>query len=112
MDPVSGTAISLTTTFRAGDPFIWSVDLGRPVGSPDICLEVLRDQGGELVQLQPPKLAKTPADRSVIVYSVTTDGLISAFGTGTFILRVYLDPSAPPIAQGRFRVLAAPVPAG
>jgi hypothetical protein len=42
------------------------------------------------------------------VYAVTTDGLIQAFGTGTFVLRIYRDPHTAPVAEGRFRILAAP----
>ena len=69
---------------------------------------MLRDTGGVLTQVQAPQLQHTVADSPVIVYAVTTDGLIQAFGTGTFVLRIYRDPHAEPVAEGRFRILVAP----
>jgi hypothetical protein len=108
VDPASGAAADPTTTFRGGDPFVYSATLAAPVGTTDIYVEVLRDTDGVLTQVQPPQLQHTIADSKVIVYAVTTDGLIQAFGTGTFVLRIYRDPRASAIAEGTFRILATP----
>lgn len=112
VDPVSGAAASPTTTFRGGEPFVYSATLPAPVGTTDVYVEVLRDTDGTLNQVQAPQLQHTIADSPVIVYSVTTDGLIQAFGTGTFVLRIYVDPTKAPIAEGRFRILSAPGSSG
>jgi hypothetical protein len=108
VDPVTGAASEPTTTFRGGDPFVYSATLPAAVGTTDIYVEVLRDTDGVLTQVQAPQLQHTIASSPVIVYAVTTDGLIQAFGTGTFVLRIYRDPHAAPVAEGRFRILPAP----
>ncbi len=107
IDHDSGEAAGQTTRFWPGDPFAYSVRLPAIVGQDTIYVEVLRVTAEGLEQLQAPQAQKTLADRSVIAYLVTTDGLIEAFGTGDFMLRIYLDPSAPPAAAGSFTVMAA-----
>jgi hypothetical protein len=105
IDRSSGEASKRTTTFRRGQPFAYSVRLPRPAGTADVYVEVLRDSAGTLSQLQAPTLQKTLPDRAVIAYLVTVDGLVEAFGTGTLVLRIYIDPSVAPVAEGRFTIV-------
>jgi hypothetical protein len=42
----------------------------------------------------------------VIAYNVPADELIRVFGPGMYLMRIYLDPEAPPIAEGRFELVA------
>jgi hypothetical protein len=108
IDHDSGEATQQTSRFRSGDPFAYSVRLPAVVGQDTIYVEVLRETGEGLEQVQAPQAQKTLPERSVIAYLVTTNGLIEAFGTGDFVLRVYLDPEGPPTAAGSFTVLPAP----
>jgi hypothetical protein len=39
---------------------------------------------------------------------VPADVLIGAFGEGSFRMRIYVDPAAAPVAEGRFRLVAPP----
>jgi hypothetical protein len=105
IDHDSGEAADLTTRFRAGEPFAYSVHLPTAVGQTTVYVEVLRVTAEGLVQVQAPQAQKTLPDRPVIAYLVTTDGLIEAFGTGDFVLRVYLDPTGDPLAAGAFTVV-------
>jgi hypothetical protein len=105
IDHDSGEAAELTTRFRAGEPFAYSVRLPAAVGQTTVYVEVLRVTAEGLQQVQAPQAQQTLPDRPVIAYLVTTDGLIDAFGTGDFVLRVYLDPTADPLAAGSFTVV-------
>ena len=105
IDRVSGEAAKRTTSFRRGEPFAYSVRLTRPVGTTYVYVAVLRDSGGTLTQLQAPTRQKTLPDRAVVAYIVTVDGLIEAFGSGSFLLRISLDPASRPVAEGRFTIL-------
>jgi hypothetical protein len=107
IDHDSGEATDLTSHFRPGEPFAYSVRLPAIVGQDTVYVEVRRLTPEGQEQVQAPQAQKTLADRSVIAYLVTTDGLIEAFGTGDFVLRIFLDPAAPPIAAGSFTVVPA-----
>jgi hypothetical protein len=105
IDGTSGEAAKRTTSFRRGDTFVYSVRLAEPVGATSVYVEVLRDSGGTLTQLQAPTRLTTVANRSVIAKRVTVTSLVDAFGTGSFVLRIYLDPSRAPIAAGKFSIV-------
>ncbi len=112
IDHDSGEATQRTAHFRPGEPFAYSVRLATDVGQQTVYVEVLRATAEGLLQVQAPRAQKTLAERPVIAYLVTTDGLIQAFGPGDFVLRIYLDPEAAPIAAGSFTVVppAGPAP--
>jgi hypothetical protein len=99
-------------SFAAGDPFFYSV---RPPSAPGIAqvyVEVIRVEDGETAPVQTP--APQPLNSAypeVITFRVPADDLIAAFGPGTFVMRIYLDPQQDPIAEGRFE-LVAPLASG
>jgi hypothetical protein len=105
IDGTSGEAAKRTTSFRRADTFVYSVRLAAPVGATSVYVEVLRDSGGTLTQLQAPTRLATVPNRSVIAKRLTVTSLVDAFGTGSFVLRIYLDPSLAPIAAGKFSIL-------
>ncbi len=111
IDHASGEATDLTANFRAGEPFAYSVRLPADVGQATIYVEVLQATPEGPRQVQAPQAQQTLPDRPVIAYLVTTDGLLDAFGPGDFVLRIYLDPTAEPVAVGSFTVVPSPTSA-
>jgi len=43
----------------------------------------------------------------VIAFSVPADALLSAFGEGDFVMRIYRDSGQTLVAEGRFKLIAA-----
>jgi hypothetical protein len=105
IDRETGEASKRTTSFTRGEPFAYSVRLTGPVGTSNAYVEVLRDAAGKLTELQAPTRLQTFPDRPVIGKLVTVNDLIDAFGTGNFVLRIYLDPARAPIGEGRFTIM-------
>jgi hypothetical protein len=109
LDTVTGeVAADLRTgRFAAGDSFVYSV---RPSGRPGVdqlYVEVIRlgpDQTSTPVQTPAPQ--PISPDAEVIAYDVPADRLIEDFGPGTFLMRIYLEPGGPPIAEGQFELVA------
>jgi hypothetical protein len=109
LDAQTGDAIGLTERFAPGDTFAYSV---RPTGGLDtetVHVEVLREAADGLSPVQTPAPHAVLPESGVIAFEVPADGLISAFGEGSFLMRIYLDPAEAPLAEGRFRLVAAPV---
>lgn len=93
-----------TERFGSGDLFGYSVRPAQPPVAGDIYVEVVRVAGGVRETVQEP--SPQPIDASpVIAFEVPADELLAAFGTGRYVMRLYLDPQAPPLAEGRFELI-------
>jgi hypothetical protein len=107
LDAGSGEATEVTERFAAGDLFAYSVRLADPVGRDAVKVEVLRVDGDTLTVVQAPAAQAVSADSRVIAFSVPADALLSAFGEGEFLMRIYRDAGQTPVAEGHFRLIAA-----
>ena len=107
LDPVSGEATGLTDRFRAGDPFAYSVKLATAPGVDSILVEIVRFEGGtEVVAQQPSAQGIVPSSR-VVAFTVQTSDLLTAWGPGSYAMRIYLA-DAEPVAVGRFTLVETP----
>lgn len=107
LDPVTGEATSLTERFRAGDPFAYSVRLDAAPGVDSILVEIVRfEDGTEVVAQQPSAQGIVPTSR-VVAFRVETSDLLTAWGAGSYAMRVYLG-GAEPVAVGRFTLVETP----
>lgn len=97
--------------FAAGDLFAYSAE--RPGAAiEEVFVEVIRVGDGDPAPVQTPAVqALDPAYPETIAFDVPADALIAAFGPGTFVMRIYLDPAGEPIAEGQFE-LVAPLSSG
>lgn len=90
-----------TTTFERGTTFAYGVDGTEPVEA--IYVEVERTDGGPLGTVQEPIEAQPlEGGPALIGFSVPTANLLDAWGEGAYVMRIYLDPDGPHIAEGRF----------
>jgi hypothetical protein len=110
LDPVSGEAIQPTDRFRHGDPFTYSVRMPAALGVDTILVEIIRlnDDGTETVA-QRPSEQRIVATSRVFAFEVRTTDLLSAWGPGTYAMRIYLPGAADPFAAGRFTLVETPV---
>ena len=92
--------------FAEGDLFAYSVR--RPNAAVEqVFVEVIRVGDGEAGPVQTPApQALLETYPEMIAFDVPADALIDAFGPGTFVMRIYLDPQQDPIAEGRFELVA------
>ncbi len=111
IDPVTGEVSldSATATFRSGDDFAYSV---RPADTPPrtIYVEVVRT-APDPATVQAPSPQTLPENAVVIAFVVPADALIADFGPGEYVMRIFAQPTEPPIAVGSFS-LAAATPSG
>ena len=107
IDPVTGEVgeESATTEFVDGDPFAYSV---RPAAAPptEIFVEVRRADDSAAAPVQVPSPQSLAEGARVIAFVVQATDLIAAFGPGEFIMRIYVDPTGTPIAEGTFELIA------
>jgi hypothetical protein len=101
IDPASGVAIGETSSFAPGQNFAYSAETDGPVPTA-VYVEVIRvsPAAGEVVQPAAQQLLSPTAQ--AVAFQVPADALLADFGTGTFEMRIYLEPAGPPIASGRF----------
>ncbi len=95
-----------TERFVVGDTFAYSVAPGA--GRPDgVYVEVERIAGGDatIVQAAAEGEQAVPADRLAIAFTVPAENLLSAFGPGTYVMRIRDDPDGAPLAEGTFELL-------
>jgi hypothetical protein len=97
--------------FTAGDTVAYSVRPASPPQAPELYVEVLRVGGGQQEAVQTPAAQPITPGAEVIAYVVTADALLGGFGPGEYLMRIYLDPAAEPIAEGTFE-LVDPEPGG
>lgn len=107
IDPSTGEVAESARTrrFVVGDTFAYSV---RPAVVPtEVYVEVLRgSESGEVVQ-SPTDAQALAAGAPAIAFSVPAANLLDAFGSGEFVMRIYLAPDGAPIASGSFELIPA-----
>ena len=117
---VFGTSLDLTSgdvppdariaRFAPGDTFAYSVPAGGAVPST-IYVGVERVGGGTAGVVQDAAtegMQPVPTGRPQIAFTVPATALIEAFGPGEFVMRIHLDPSEDPIAEGTFVLVGEP----
>ena len=107
LDPVTARVLeaSRTERFVAGDTFAYSV--AHDAERPDVVyVEVVRVAGEaeEVVQAITDGEQQVPTDRPAVAFTVPADVLLTAFGPGTYRMRIFADPEATPIAEGTFEL--------
>lgn len=112
LDPTSGEVPddARVNRFAGGDTFAYSVP---PTGDvPSIVyVEVERVGGGApgIVQAPAPDgEQRVPAGRPAVGFTVPAANLLAVFGPGEYLMRVYADPTAGPIAEGAFVLVGEP----
>lgn len=108
IDTVTGEVATDSTTdrFRAGDTFAYSVRPDTPPATSSIRVEVLRVGPGAAAEVvQAPSEQPIPEDAQVIAFRVRADDLIAAWGPGEYLMRIYVEPDAGPIAEAPFRLI-------
>lgn len=102
LDPASGEVATAARTdrFTAGDAFVYSVAAAEPPAA--VYVEVRRTGGGAVEIAQAPVDAQTLPDPDVIAFSVPAEDLLAVFGPGEYMMLIYADPEADPIAEGTF----------
>jgi hypothetical protein len=95
-----------TTTFEPGMAFAYAVDGGEP--ATEVYVEVARTDGGPIEMVQAPVegqlIGEVPA---LIGFTVPAADLLTAWGPGAYVMRIYLDPEGAPIAEGSFVLVEA-----
>ena len=104
------TSASRTTRFAPGDTFAYSVAEAEPASAVYVSVE--RVAGGEAGVVQPAVDAQEiPQAPNTIGFTVAADALFDAFGPGTYLMRIFLEPDGAVVAEGRFE-LVGPAPSG
>jgi hypothetical protein len=110
LDPATAqvTDASRTDRFVAGDTFAYSV-AADPERPDVVYVEVVRIVEGseESVQTAAEGEQTVPPDRPAIAFTVPADALFSAFGPGTYRMRILADPDGTALAEGTFELYAA-----
>jgi hypothetical protein len=107
LDADTRRAIRPVRAYRAGQTFAYSVTLTEPPLSSTIFVEVERLSGRPRV-VQERSIQHITAGRRTVAFTVPTDDLLGAWGSGRFEMRIYLGQQGAPIAIGRFRLVATP----
>jgi hypothetical protein len=111
---VFGTALSAegvipvdvrTTRFGRSATFAYAVDGGEPASA--VHVEVERLDGGPVETVQPASVQRIANGPGLIGFTVPAAALLDAWGPGSYVMRIYLDPQASPIAEGRFVLVEA-----
>jgi len=99
-----------TSSFHVGDPFAYSVNPATNPGVPQVYVSVIAFQAGTEVVLKEPTAQRLLPEPASFGYETTTNDMIQLFGYGRFTLKIYLDPTGPVYAQGRFEIVKPAVP--
>jgi hypothetical protein len=97
-----------TDRFAPGDTFAYAV---APSGStpPSVYVEVERTAGGPVGVVQPPEGEQPiPQGRPAIAFTVAADLLFEDFGPGTYVMRIFEDPTGEAVAEGTFTLVGPP----
>jgi hypothetical protein len=108
IDPATGEVAAdlRTSRFAAGDMFAYSVPPGVAIG-PTVYVEVLRiATDASAVPVQTPAPQDMQPEAVVIAFAVPADWLLRDFGPGAYVMRIYIERGAAPIAEGRFELVA------
>ena len=107
-DPSSLEVTAPATTFRRGDPFVYSVHLPE-AGVDTIYVRV--DRTGEApltVQDWSDGEQRIDPTLAVISFEVPADSLLDVFGPGDYEMRISLEPNGELLASGTFRLVEEP----
>jgi hypothetical protein len=97
------------STFRRGDPCVYSVQLSAPVGVDTIYVRVDRvGDSPETVQDWSEGNQTVDPSLAVISFAVTSDALLDDFGIGDYEMRISLAPAGAILAMGTFRLDEVP----
>ena len=93
-----------TDTFGPGSVFAHTVTLGEAFGVDRLGEEVVRVKDGKetVVQSRDDGAVPAPPKGKVVCYAVGSDGLISSWGPGTYVMRIYRGEDK--IAQATFKL--------
>jgi hypothetical protein len=109
LDPDTNRAIRRTRRFRSGDRFAYSVTLARPPGTAEILVEIRRLQG-EAAIVQPRSIQHILPNVRTFAFAVEADDLLTAWGPGSYEMRIFMGDGDAPLAVGRFVLIAPPAP--
>ena len=111
LDPASGEAINPTDRFRASERIAYSFRLAAALGVETIMVQIARLDGeGETVVQEPSPQGIAPSSRLIgFTFAVPTSELLTAWGPGAYVMRIYLPGSADPFAAGRFTLVDTPL---
>ena len=105
LDPATGEVAenARTDRFATGDTFVYSVPPEAGTSPPEaVYVEVRRTGGGTVEIAQAPAQAQPLPNPDVIAFTVPADDLLAVFGPGDYLMLIYDDPDAEPIAEGTF----------
>jgi len=108
IDPATGEASGGTNRFRAGDPMAYSVRLAAGTSNATLYVGIVRVDGSVETVVQEPTQTKPKTVGSAVGFTASAGSLLSIWGPGTFVLRVYADPTAAALASGRFILVETP----
>jgi hypothetical protein len=95
---------SRTDRFAAGDSFNYSVSPSIPP-PVSVYVEVRRTGGGAVEVAQAPVDPQPLPNPAVIAFTVPADDLLAVFGPGEYLMLIYADPEAEPLAEGTFHLV-------
>ena len=112
LDPVTGEVATgaRTQRFVAGDTFAYSV---RPSAAPPptVLVEVRRTGGGLRETVQEPSPQGLADGAVVVAFTVPADALLRDFGPGEYLMLIYAEGAAEPLAEGGFTLVGPDVSA-
>ncbi len=108
LDPATGQATGGLNRFRAGDGMAYSAQLSSVAADATVFVAVVRLDGSAETVVQDPKETAARVVGSVFGFRPSAAALLAAWGPGNFVLRIYTDPAAAPVAAGRFTLVESP----
>lgn len=110
LDPSTGEAIGGINRFRADDAMAYSVRLSSTPAGSSFFIEVVRLDGSVEITMQEPTETAAQVVGSVLGFRPSAAAMLATWGPGNFVLRIYTDPAAAPVAAGRFTLIESPGP--
>jgi hypothetical protein len=87
----------------------YSVELPPAADAGIVFIEVVRLDGSiETVKLEPTETVPQVVG-SIIGFRPDPAAMLTAWGPGNYLLRIYLDPAAAPVAIGPFTLVESPI---
>jgi hypothetical protein len=94
-----------TDRFTAGETFAYSVELTGTTPDP-VFVEVRRTGGGAAEIVQAAVDGRQPLEYApALAFDVPADDLFEVFGPGEYLMLIYADPEAEPLAEGTFHLV-------
>jgi len=104
----AGEAQPLTTRFRAGDAFVYSVRLPNPPGRDTVRVEIVRVEGEQRTVVQEPSAQGIDPTTRIFAFEVRAVDLIEAWGPGEYDMRIFWPGADDPFAAGHFMLVESP----